>query len=178
MPTHKACTQYSHVCFTRPRCETCEHPIQRALVSFLPSPQNLHSVESWTVEKEDSDVCVSVWRVLLLMGDNDRDVLGSIELVDGTSSFCWGPSWTLIFPKSKFTPADLYTYSVPPGLFKYKTQSAPVASCISFAFSRRVFFLLKNDWLTLLDPTWDGTCLLFFPRVRLETFPLLPFFLC
>lgn len=98
MPAHKACTQYSHVCFTRPRCETCEHPIQRALVSFLPSPQNLHSVESWTVEKEDSDVCVSVWRVLLLMGDSDSDVLGSIELVDGTSSFCWGPSWTLIFP--------------------------------------------------------------------------------
>lgn len=79
VPRHRAWTLYSHVCFTRPRCE---HTIHKALVSFLPSPQNLQSEDSWTVENEDSDGCVSVGRVLLLMGDSHKDGPGSLELVD------------------------------------------------------------------------------------------------
>lgn len=46
IPMHNAWTQYSHVCFTLPRLQTCEHPIHIAFVSRLPSPHTLQRVES------------------------------------------------------------------------------------------------------------------------------------
>lgn len=59
IPMHNAWTQYSHVCFTLPRLQTCEYPTDIAFVSRLPSPHTLQRVESVTLEKDHFVVCVS-----------------------------------------------------------------------------------------------------------------------
>lgn len=58
IPMHNAWTQYSHVCFTLPRLQTCEYPTHIAFVSRLPSPHTLQRVESVTLEKDHFVVCV------------------------------------------------------------------------------------------------------------------------
>lgn len=83
---HNAWTQYSHVCFTLPRLQTCGHPTHIAFVSLLPSPHILQRVESATVKKEDSVVWVCM--EVFFLGEKEKDGPGkSLSSSEVATSF-------------------------------------------------------------------------------------------
>lgn len=109
IPMHNAWTQYSHVCFTLPRLQTCEYPTDIAFVSRLPSPHTLQRVESNS--GEGPLCCLCFHRCLLLWRKRKEK-----EKVLICRHHPHGLPLPLLFPGDVNFP-DMYIY-----LIKYSIQ--------------------------------------------------------